>query len=78
MTYSVHEAKTHLSRLLDLVEGGEEVVIVRHGEPVAQLVAARPKAKVALGSMRGEIRWKEGWEKPLTDEEADEFLQGRG
>ena len=78
MTYSVHEAKTHLSGLLDLVEGGEEVIIVRHGEPVAQLVPARTKDKVVLGGMRGEIRWKEGWEKPLTDEEADEFLEGRG
>ncbi|MBL8228206.1 MAG: type II toxin-antitoxin system prevent-host-death family antitoxin [Bryobacterales bacterium] len=78
MTYSVAEAKTHLSRLLDLVEKGEEVVILRHGEPVARLVTAHPKGKVVLGAMRGEIRWKEGWEKPLTDEEADLFLQGRG
>lgn len=78
MTYSVHEAKTHLSRLLDSVEQGEEVVIVRHGEPVAQLVTAQPKGKVVLGAMRGEIRWKEGWEKPLTDEESDSFLEGRG
>jgi prevent-host-death family protein len=35
------EAKTHLSRLIDQVEKGEEVVITRHGKPVARLVAPR-------------------------------------
>ncbi len=35
---NVHEAKTHLSRLLDEVEGGGEVVIARAGHPVARLV----------------------------------------
>lgn len=37
---NVHEAKTHLSRLLERVEQGEEVVIARNGRPVARLVAA--------------------------------------
>lgn len=35
------EAKTHLSSLLDRVEDGEEVVITRHGKPVAKLISAR-------------------------------------
>lgn len=77
MTYSVHEAKTQFSKLLDLVENGEEIIIVRHGEPVAQLVAPRTGKKPVLGSMRGRIQWTEGWEKPFTDEEADAFLEGR-
>ena len=55
MTYSVHEAKTQFSKLLDLVEQGEEVVIVRHGQPVARLVASHPGTKRVLGSMRGKI-----------------------
>ena len=38
MNVSVHGAKTQLSKLLDLVEDGEQVVIERHGRPVAQLV----------------------------------------
>jgi prevent-host-death family protein len=43
-TVNVVEAKAHLSELLDKVESGEEVVITRHGRPVAQLCAvARPK-----------------------------------
>lgn len=39
---NVKEAKTHLSRLLTLVEAGEEVVIARYGKPVARLVRAVP------------------------------------
>ena len=77
MTYSVHEAKTHFSKLLDLVENGEEIIIVRHGEPVAQLVTPHAGKKPVLGAMRGQIHWTEGWEKPFTDEEADAFLEGR-
>lgn len=38
-TYNVHEAKTHLSRLIEEVLRGEEVTIARYGTPVAQLVA---------------------------------------
>ena len=37
-TVNVHEAKTHLSRLLGLVERGEEVIIARAGRPVARLL----------------------------------------
>ncbi len=44
MNVSVHGAKTQLSRLLDLVEDGESVVIERHGRPVAQLVPVRSAA----------------------------------
>ena len=77
MTYSVHEAKTHFSKLLDMVESGEEIIIVRHGQPVAQLVTPRTSKKPVLGSMRDQIHWTEGWEKPLTNDEADAFFEGR-
>jgi prevent-host-death family protein len=53
MHVSVHDAKTQLSRLLDLVEDGEEIVIRRHGRPVAQLVPVRQPRSAALGAMRG-------------------------
>jgi prevent-host-death family protein len=42
VTVSLAEAKAHLSELLDNVEGGEEVVITRHGRPVAHLSAVAP------------------------------------
>ena len=77
MNVSVHGAKTHLSKLLDLVEDGEEVVIERHGRPVAQLVPVRRRRSSALGAMRGQFTMTEGWERALTDEEAEAFWNGR-
>ena len=40
---NIHEAKTHLSRLVERVEGGEEIVIARAGRPVARLVPFRAR-----------------------------------
>ena len=77
MNVSVHGAKTQLSKLLDLVEDGEAVVIERHGRPVAQLVAVRKTRPSPLGAMRGQFTMTEGWEHALTDEEADAFWRGR-
>ncbi len=77
MHVSVHEAKTQLSKLLDLVEDGEEVVIKRHGRAVAQLVPVRKERPSALGTMRGEFEMVEGWERALTDGEAEAFWAGR-
>ena len=42
-TVNIHEAKTHLSRLVERVEAGEELVIARAGRPVARLVPYRPR-----------------------------------
>ena len=77
MQFSVHQAKTQLSKLLDLVEDGERVVIKRHGRLVAQLVPVRTSRRPPLGAMRGEFGMADGWERPLTDEEADAFWAGR-
>jgi prevent-host-death family protein len=77
MTVSVHAAKTQLSKLLDLIEQGEEVVIARHGRPVARLVRANSSKKPQLGAMRGEISWEEGWERAMSPVEADAFWNGQ-
>jgi prevent-host-death family protein len=77
MNVSVHGAKTQLSKLLDLVEDGESVVIERHGRPVAQLVPVRRRRPSALGAMRGQFRMMDGWERSLTDEEAEAFWGSR-
>jgi prevent-host-death family protein len=77
MKVSVHGAKTQLSKLLDLVEDGEQVVIERHGRPVARLVPARRRRASALGAMKGEFEMADGWERAFTDEEADAFWNGR-
>jgi antitoxin (DNA-binding transcriptional repressor) of toxin-antitoxin stability system len=60
-----------------MVQGGEDIVIERHGKPVARLVPVREKVKSPLGMMRGEFEMVEGWERPLTNEEADAFWEGR-
>jgi prevent-host-death family protein len=69
-TVNIHEAKTHLSRLLAQAEAGEEVVIARDGEPVAMLVAIkRPAKKRELGFMRGKFSVPDDFFDPLTEEE---------
>ena len=53
---NVHEAKTHLSRLLERVEAGEEVVIARAGRPIARLVPYRRRTEPrSLGIWRGRV-----------------------
>jgi prevent-host-death family protein len=56
-TVNMHEAKTHLSRLVERVEAGEEVVIARAGRPVARLVPfARRTEPRTPGAWRGLVR----------------------
>jgi prevent-host-death family protein len=54
ITVNIHEAKTHLSRLLERVAAGEEVVISKSGTPVADLVPHR-SAAVVFGGLKGEL-----------------------
>lgn len=55
-TVSVHEAKTHLSRLIEQVLAGEEVVISRNKQPVVRLVREQPvQKKPLLGALKGRL-----------------------
>ncbi|HXH56980.1 type II toxin-antitoxin system Phd/YefM family antitoxin [Iamia sp.] len=55
-TVNIHEAKTHLSRLVARVEAGEEITIARAGRPVARLVAPEtPKEPRKLGLWKGKV-----------------------
>ncbi len=69
MEVNIHEAKTHLSRLLQKVAAGEEVTIARAGVPVARLVAVQPKPKKIrpLGMDRGRIWIADDFDAPLPD-----------
>ncbi len=70
MDVSTAEAKNRFTELIRIVEGGEPVVITRHGRPVAQLApppAERRKAR--LGQMKGRIHLLPGWDDPITEEE---------
>ena len=69
VTVNVHEAKTHLSRLLAQVEAGEEVMIARNGKPVARLVQIRQRGKPVFGSMKGLIELDDSFFDPLPEEE---------
>ena len=72
---NVHDAKTHLSRLLARVEAGEEIVIARAGRPIARLVPyARLTEPRALGIWRGLV--KIGPEFDEADEEIERLFNG--
>ena len=66
---NVHQAKTHLSRLLAQVESGEEVVIARNGKPVARIVRVEKQGKRQFGSMKGRIKLDDSFFDPLPEEE---------
>ena len=74
---NVHEAKTHLSRLLEDVAAGAEVVIAKAGKPVARLVPveAGPRPK-RLGLLRGRIKVPADFNAPLSPEDMTDF-EGR-
>jgi prevent-host-death family protein len=56
-TVNIHEAKTHLSRLVERAEAGEEIVIARAGKPAARLVPLAPEGKPReFGGWRGKIK----------------------
>ncbi|MDD5035798.1 MAG: type II toxin-antitoxin system prevent-host-death family antitoxin [Methylococcaceae bacterium] len=66
---NIHEAKTQLSRLLEAVESGEEVVIARAGRPIARLSQYRePQRKISPpGGMAGEIWMADDFDEPLDE-----------
>jgi prevent-host-death family protein len=76
MEVNIHEAKTHLSKLLGRVALGEEVIIAKAGKPVAKLVAidTEPKTRV-LGSAKGEFVVPDDFNDPLPKEIEDLFYK---
>ena len=56
VSVNIHEAKTHLSRLLEQVASGERVVISKAGTPIADLVPHHA-ATIAFGGLKGEISY---------------------
>ena len=70
MIVNIHEAKTHLSRLIDRAAAGEEIVIAKAGTPVAKLVRyERPKEPRKMGGWEGRV-----WIAPDFDEEIPEIV----
>lgn len=66
---SVHEAKTHLSRLLREIEAGGEVEITRRNQVVARIVPPVGKKPRRFGRLKGKIAIDERFFEPLPDDE---------
>jgi prevent-host-death family protein len=70
MLVNVHEAKTHLSRLLDRAAAGEEIVIGRAGKPVARLVPLADRQPRVFGALAGQV-----WISPDFDDIDDDLIE---
>ena len=66
---NIHTAKTHLSRLVNEVAAGEEIIIARAGKPVARLLPFEPRHEPRRpGLMKGKIWISEDFDDPLPEE----------
>lgn len=74
-TVNIHEAKTHLSRLLREVMDGEEIIIARSGKPVARLVPVRPAARRLFGLDKGLFQVPDDFDAPLPDDVLRSFYE---
>ena len=67
--YTIHAAKTNLSKLVARAEAGEEIVLARGKDPVARIVPMAPKPKRKFGRLKGKIRVGPEFFEPLPEEE---------
>jgi len=67
--YSIHETKTHLSKIIQRVLKGEEIIVEKSGKPVAKLVPFKdPEKKRRLGKYRGQIQISPDFVDPVDPE----------
>jgi prevent-host-death family protein len=67
--FNIHDAKTNLSRIIERVEHGEEIVISRAGNPVAKVVPlGRRLDRTGRGSLRGKLVATEDWDSDEVNE----------
>ena len=63
--FNIHDAKTNLSRIIDRVEHGEEIIISRSGTPVAKVVPLNRRVdRVGRGSLAGQLTMTDDWDSP--------------
>ena len=73
--YTIHETKTHLSKLLTFVEEGEEIVIRRGSEPIAKIIPFRaPEFQRKAGMFKGEITLSDDFNASI---DPDDFVEGK-
>lgn len=71
-TVNIHEAKTHLSRLLERVQAGEEITIAKAGRPIAKLTAYQPRPKRRVPGMdKGKVIIHPNLDDPIPEFDPD-------
>jgi prevent-host-death family protein len=76
-TFNIFPAKTQLSKLVEMAERGEEVIIARAGKPVARLTQLEPRKKpIVFGLLKGKIHVADDFDAPLPPEVLAEFEEG--
>lgn len=76
MEVNIHQAKTHLSKLLERAALGEEIIIAKAGTPVARLVPIkRRQGKRPLGLAKGQIVVPDDFDAPLPAEIEEDFYR---
>ena len=76
-TLNIHDAKTNLSRLVDEVNAGEELVIAKAGKPMARLVPIKTTPARKPGFLKGKIRIAADFDAPLPEELQAAFEGGK-
>lgn len=69
--FSVHDAKTNLSKLIAAALEGGEVIIARGNVPAVRLVPVEPRGRRSFGALKGKIALDASFHEPLPDEELD-------
>ena len=73
---NIHEAKTHLSRLVQRAAAGEEIVIAKAGVPMAKLVPYEPRPKLVPGLLKGKVWAADDWDSDEVNEEIAKLFYG--
>jgi prevent-host-death family protein len=68
-TVNIHDAKTHLSQLVERVRKGEEIILAKAGKPCARLVPLEQPARRTPGFLKGKFKLQKEFFEPLPDEE---------
>jgi prevent-host-death family protein len=73
--FNIHEAKTHLSRIIERVEHGEEIVISRAGTPIAKVIPLNARTnRTSRGCLRGRLVMADDWDSDDVNQAiADDF-----
>lgn len=67
--FNIHDAKTNLSRIIDRVEHGEEIIISRSGTPVAKVIPLHHRVdRVGRGSLAGQLTMTDDWDSSDVNE----------